>query len=302
MSDAELEHAFGQASGPSIESFHAIGVRGEMGNVAGRKGESHLVEAADGHAYAGLSTVGSFAGVWRSLEGGVHLAHRDGALFTKRADGDYWRFDVRASLLGVFGLDEDHVYAWGLRGTTPVMFRYASGGTWLPFAAPHEIIFAMAGDRPDRLLAVGMKGKIWAWDGARWEERSSPVTGALSSIHWVSEDEIYACGTGCPFVLEGSIYGWVRHGPFEVPLHCVAKFAGSVWIGCGLSGLRRFVAGETELEVVKPLVRARHFDARRELLMSTPEQIVGTADGETFRAFSLDVYRDLVRPLAPAHP
>jgi hypothetical protein len=300
-SERRLDHSFGQVSGLSLDAFHAIGVRSlQNARMDWRTAESHVYEVDGKAAYVGLATPGLFASIWRSEKGELHIAHQDGALFTKNSDGTYARCAIRASLLGVWGLDGDHVYAWGLDGSTPVMLRYAGRGSWVPMPSPTEMVFAMSGDRPDRLVAVGMKGMISIWDGASWSNRPSPVTGALRSIHWVSEDEIYACGTGSPYVLEGSIYGWTRHGPFPQSLYCVAKHSGSIWVGCGMAGLRRLEPGQDELAPVKASIHAQDFDPRKDLLVSAPDMIAATRDGESFEAVSVDGYAELAASTPPS--
>src|SRR5690606_34080069 len=150
------------------------------------------------------------------------------ALFTRKPDGDYTRVGVRATLLGMFGLDDDNVYAWGVRGADPIMLRRTPDADWDEMPSPTLKVFAMDGEAPDRLVAVGMRGSISLFDGRQWVAQASPAAGALGSVHWVSEDEIYACGTGEPHIIEGSVHGWGRRGPFELPLHCIAKHSGAL--------------------------------------------------------------------------
>lgn len=295
------QYAFGQVSGLEIDSLHAIASRAiDVAKFDHTNGESHVLEKKGSETATELPTPGLFAGIWRSLDGNVYLAHRDGAFFTRKPNGKYDRCHVRASLLGIWGLDDDHVYGWGLAGNEPVMFRKAPDGTWPPMTAPEKLVFGMSGDRPDRLIAVGVNGSISLWDGGTWAPQSSPVKGALSSVHWVSEDEIYVTGPSARFILEGSIHGWSRRGPFPYPLHCVAKFADKLWVGCGVAGLHVLPDGADALEQIKPNVQVTYFDARGHLVMAGLEMIVATADGVSFMGTTLPVYKELADRLPPS--
>lgn len=294
------EHAFGQVSGYALDAFHAVASRWRKGEQLDfRTGESHVYEVDSTGGYTEVPRPGVYASLWRSESGQVFVAHKDGALFTRDTNGSWSQFSVRASLLGVWGLDDEHVWAWGLRGKSPVMYQSSDRETWVEIASPPEMVFNLAGDRPDRLLAVGMKGMIALWDGSRWRSQASPVTGALSSIHWVSEDEIYACGTGTAFVLEGSVHGWSRRGPFELPLHCVAKHSGKLWVGCGAGGLQSLPGDRDELELVKAKIQPWHFDPRGELLISCRDMIAATKDGASFKAVPIVGYETITANQAP---
>ncbi|MEZ4225887.1 MAG: hypothetical protein R3B13_33375 [Polyangiaceae bacterium] len=295
------EYAFGQVCGLDVNNLHCIGSRAvHVGKFDHTNGESHVYERRGQAGATELPTPGLFASIWRSRQGNVYLAHRDGAFFTRQPNGTWDRCMVRASLLGIWGLDDDHVYGWGLAGDEPVMFQKAADGTWPPMSAPEKLVFGMSGDRPDRLIAVGLNGSISIWDGGTWRAQSSPVSAALSSVHWVSEDEIYVTGPSAKFVLEGSIHGWSRRGPFPYPLHCVARFAGKLWVGCGLSGLHVLPDGADRLELVKPNIQVTFFDPRGNLVMSGTEMIVETADGDSFAGVGIAAYKELADRLPPS--
>ncbi len=180
-------------------------------------------------------------------------------------------------------------YSGVWRSASDAVYVCHQGGVILSRSNPH----------PGLIFAVGSGGSISRWDNGRWAAMTSPVTGDLGSIVVVDETEIYACGTGNGYILEGSIDGWTRRGPFDFPLHRVAKHSGHLWVGTGLSGLQRLNPGEATLEHFKPMVQAFHFDARGDLLVSGRDCIVATQDGVDFVGQPIDAYVDLASDNTP---
>ena len=136
--------------------------------------------------------------------------------------------------------------------------------------------------------------------GQGWSPVASPTKGALGSVFVVSEDEIYACGTGNDHILAGALDSWERRGPFDLPLHCVAKRFDQLWVGTGRSGLRRLDPGATELTPVKPAVVTYHFDAREELLFSGDAMFAATANGKDFIGQPIAAYVELAGSWPPS--
>jgi hypothetical protein len=104
----------------------------------------------------------------------------------------------------------------------------------------------------------------------------SPTQSVLSAACVVSDDEIYAVGSGRR-LLAGSSRGWteVLHGPS--PMLGVAKFLGDVWVGASEAGLMK-LAGDQLVPVKK--MKAERLEARDELLVSSPGGIASTRDGD----------------------
>lgn len=294
----KYDHAFGQASGLGFDGCSCLARRWKL-DAPFRldTGESHVFETEGEAASTEMPTAGRYSGVWRSASDAVYVCHQGGLILERPHPGADWRsFNYDGVLSGIWGLDDHEiVFAWGLApgGQRHVMLLRSADGSWSETAAPDQPVFGMHGTHPGLILAVGKGGSISRWDDGRWLAMASPVTGALGSVFVVDEDEIYACGTGNDYVLEGSIYGWARRGPFDFPLHRVAKHSGHLWVGTGLSGLQRLNPGETTLEHVKPLVQAFHLDARDELLISGRDRFVATKDGVDFVAQPIDAYVDL---------
>ncbi len=298
------DHALGQASGLSLDGCSCLARRWEL-DAPFRldSGESHVFETEGEAVSTEMPTPGRYSGVWRSASDAVYVCHQGGLILSRSNPHAEWRsFEYEGVLSGIWGLDgHDLVFAWGLApgGKQHVMLLRNADGTWSETAAPDQRVLGMHGVHPGLIFAVGSGGSISRWDNGRWAAMTSPVTGDLGSIFVVDETEIYACGTGNGYILEGSLDGWKRRGPFDFPLHRVAKHSGHLWVGTGLSGLQRLNPGATTLEHVKPLVQAFHLDARGDLLISGRDGIVATQDGLDFFEQPIDAYVDLAGDNAP---
>lgn len=108
-------------------------------------------------------------------------------------DGQAWRrlqLPSVDALLGVWGLDDHHVYVVG--SNTALRF---DGTTWrsMPGAGGSEL-WAIWGTHPDTLFAAGQNGVILRWDGAVWRPMSSPTQYLLLGLWGLSAGEVYAAG------------------------------------------------------------------------------------------------------------
>jgi hypothetical protein len=73
-----------------------------------------------------------------------------------------------------------------------------------------------------------------------------------------------------------------------------------VWVAGGDDGLLRLKGATNELEVVKPNIHAKSFDARGNLLITTKDLIAETFDGQNFSGVgrnSIRNQRDCRTPL-----
>ena len=186
-----------------------------------------------------------------------------------------WREDpVPGTLAGVWGLHDECVFTWGLRGGANVLYRF-DGRTWNELPAPGEIL-AMHGVAPDLVYAVGRDGLVARWDGRHWTKVVTPGLGVLTDVFVVDEDEMYAVGSGGQ-LLQGSIHGWaeVLNG---WPLFSVEKWKERG----GRGGARgREAAGSAPAD--EPNIRRPTRCARRPLVSSP-----AVADGGRQTYFGID--------------
>lgn len=200
-----------------------------------------------------------------------------------------WRtFRVDATVMGISGLDDENVFAWGMNRGAPVAFRFDGAG-FQSVDTPGFIV-AVRGSREDLLYAVGNRGLIARWDGKGFRAVESPVESTLKDLFVAGEDEMYACSVEGD-LLVGTVHGWERLLEFDGELHCVAKWNGVVWIGAGKDGLFKLV--DEALVLHKPRVLAQRFDARGALLVTAPNAIVESRDGEDFQGALLTTFEGL---------
>ncbi len=189
-----------------------------------------------------------------------------------------WREDtVPGTLTGIWGLDDECVFTWGVKGGVGVLYRF-DGRAWSEMPAPGEI-GAMHGIARDRVYAVGRDGFFARWDGSRWTNVETPERGPLMDVFVAGEDEMYAVGSGGQ-LLRGSTRGWDELLRGAAPLWGVAKWKGEVWVAGEKRGILK-LAGST-LVPVKPTLKATALDARGELLVSSRDVVAGTADGAAY--------------------
>lgn len=196
---------------------------------------------------------------------------------------------------GIWGLDERHIYVWGIRrpasgDKVPALARF-DGTSWLDMATPSFFITKMHGLSPDLIYGAG-RGGMARWDGRGWNELPMPTGEILSDVFVAGPDEIYATGHSGS-LLEGTANGWgviARTPDDRLPYACVAKFAGELFVGGGPLGLFRRVGKTDQLELIKPNIQATGFEVRGgALIITAPTKIVGTADGLKFQSTVVDV-------------
>ena len=295
----DFAYELNQASGLDLEACSCVCHRWEAGfPMALDNGESWIVDFHGDDNLVERQVPALFTGLWRSATGVVFAAHRGGRMFRRPALGEPWSiFQLADSLYGVWGLSDDHVYAWGLVAGDHAMFHY-DGESWSRMEAPPSSVVSIHGLAPDLLMAVGDRGMICSWNGRSWTRTHSPIRTALSSVFVVSASEMYACGPSDHTLLEGSAYGWapILHAGF--PLHAVAKFAGKIWVAAGVNGLytldenHQLARAETDLTPLK-------FDARGTLIISAIDRVAHTPDGVEFDWFRVEGVMDLVDQVQP---
>ncbi|MDY7231160.1 hypothetical protein [Hyalangium rubrum] len=287
----KLAHEFRQASGPSAWDCHFLADRWEGPGWVEDHAESWVGQVVNGQVFTLLGQVGWLTGLWRSPSGSVYVAegsHLRGGMHINRAEDPLhpdWKFHALPFLaMGVWGLDDQFVLAWGPKvGQRESALFCWDGKRWQEWDSPGEII-AMHGLARDFIYAVGRNGLIAWWNGGKWNTVPSFTQAVLTGIHAVSEDEVYACGDNG--VMEGSVYGWSEVVESPGMVTDVAKYAGTVWLAGEEDGLLR-LQGPT-LEEADASLRASAFDVRERLLVTSPECLADSQDGKKFRRLPLE--------------
>jgi hypothetical protein len=272
-------HSTRCASGLSFEAYHFLLYR--FDSRYGFKpdmGESWIVQNMGGTAHPLRGQLGWYTGLWRSTTGKVYVSYAIGQVLVNpdpEPRAASWREDaVPGVLAGIWGLDDDCVFTWGVKGGANVLYRF-DGRKWNELPAPGEIL-AMHGAARNLVYAVGRDGLVARWDGNHWTKVVTPGRGVLTDVHVVSEDEMYAVGSGGQ-LLQGSIHGWDEVLNGGGPLFGVAKWKKEVWVAAEERGVMK-LAG-SELVSMKANIKATSLDARGDLLVSSRDAVAGTADG-----------------------
>jgi hypothetical protein len=302
----ELEHLYHSASGLSLFDCSWLGQRFDKARgFSPYLSESWVMrfgpdETPDGmhqqHVDYGIQ--GWFTMLWRAPSGNTYVADANNRVIVARdAEQKVWDFYPLPFIVsGIWGLDDNAVFAWGVDGTAPRLFRW-DGAAWTEMPSPGDIM-RMHGLALDRIYAVGNDGLLARWDGTTWHRATVPTKGVLTGIRVVGAEECWASGQ------DGSLYtetatGWREHARAALPLHDVASFAGDVWVAGGSLGLMRVVPGTQELEVVKPNIEALSLDARGCLLATASNLIAGTTDGKVFRAAGIGKLAEMTASRKP---
>lgn len=262
--------------------------------------DSWICIARDGLSQAARGIRGWLTAVWLSDAGAVYASDADSGSIHRIAHhrlaqsaSPPWQVDrVGGALMGVWGLDETHVYTWGGIGRTCHVHRF-DGTRWHALPAIEGSVLSLRGCAPDCLYAVGDKGLVQRFDGNAWRPVELHSPESFTGIWVASPDEVYVCGQA-GHLYELSQDGFIERAHWNAPLQDVAKFKGNVWIGGNETGLLRLVGTSTELEVVKPNIDADQFDARQDLLMAAGNRIVATPDGASFTGIGKGVLRKLL--------
>jgi hypothetical protein len=295
----KIGYLMGHASGPSVEGCHFLALRfDERWGFKPDTGETFVLQRVGTTAHLLYGGLGWYTGLWRSPRGSVYVAASNGEVHVKldpEPTAGEWRVDrVAGTLAGIWGLDDKSIFTWGLRGSSTVVYRF-DGTSWKEVPSPGEIV-GMHGISPDLVYAVGRDGLVARWGGKSWTKVASPARGVLSAVFVAAEDEMYAVGPNTQ-LLQGSLYGWseVLEGPG--PMFGVAKWRGEVWVGAAEHGLMKLAGAK--LVPVKPNIKAEKLDAREDLLVSSPQAIVGTSDAASFRGIPVSGVAEVLEPVKP---
>lgn len=288
------------ASGASHLDCHALAYRfDEAVGFRPERGESWVVSLTGESIEVLYGKAGWFTGLWRSLSGKVWVSDVCGRVYMnpdRRPRAAPWqRFELGGILEGIWGLDDDHVYAWGRRGGRPTMFRW-DGSRWSDMASP-GLIVALHGTRPDLLVAVGEDGLIARWDGARWIAFPTVSERTLTGVFVASDDEMMACGKAND-LLQGSVHGWTRLLESPDLTGCVAKWRDRWWVGAGGDLGLSYLEGD-RLISHKKKVMPTMLDARVSLLCSCPHVVASSEDGESFSGAPIAGFANIRQSEAP---
>ena len=117
-------------------------------------------------------------GLWRALSSGrVYVADASQGsvhIYDDIIDTDpnkIRRFELGFAPEGIWGLTEEHIYAWGIRQAgpgdqVPHLARF-DGQQWQEMANPGFYITKLHGLAPDLIYAAG-RGGMARWDGRQW--------------------------------------------------------------------------------------------------------------------------------------
>ncbi len=106
---------------------------------------------------------------------------------------------MTSDFYGVWSAASNDYYAVGGDGTTPVIYRSQTAGTWLQVttvpAATGFDLKAIWGATGAGVWAVGTSGKIWrSTDGTNFSNYTSPVTDDLYAVWGSSGSDVWAAG------------------------------------------------------------------------------------------------------------
>ncbi len=238
-------------------------------------------------------------GIWRSDAGAIYASDADSGSIHRIAHHDLaqgqkddpWVVErLGGALMGVWGLDETHVYTWGGVGKTCYVHMF-DGNAWSRLPNIDGDVLYIRGCAPDCLYAVGNEGHVHHFDGQGWRRIDLNTRQTLTGVWVESPNEIYVCGHGGQ-LYELSADGFILRAEWTSGLQDVAKWQGDVWVASHGSGLLKLQPQSHELEVIKSnIVDVDRFDARQELLMAMGDRTVHTADGKRFIGMGMGLVR-----------
>ena len=295
-----LGHSYNFASGPERQRSFCLAYRfdADLG-FKPDAGESHLLELDGTMFRTPMWKKGWLTGLWRSESGLAYVTDYEGRLHVVPSHADSGRprsYPVAGLPMGVWGLDDSNVWIWGRKGGEGIVHHF-DGARITELPSPGKVLW-MHGLAPDLLVAVGERGLVSRWDGGKWNPYPPVSTALLSSVHVVSPDEMYACGTGRE-LWDGSVNGWSLRYRHEGPLGFVVKWHDRVWVATGGDyGLSELI--DDRLESRKPNLLCTHLDYRGDLLITCPSMIAATSDGTSYKGKSVDAFAEHTASIPPS--
>jgi hypothetical protein len=138
-----------------------------------------------------------------------------------------------ATLLGVWGANENDVYAVGTNG----MILNYDGVQWTVVpSGTTATLTAVSGSSPSDVFAVGLGGTILHFDGFTWAPQTSGTTADLLDVHCLGVSHVVAVGT-TGAVRRNTGSGWSAESPGTTEhLNGVAGFTGGEFWAAGSNG------------------------------------------------------------------
>ena len=299
--DQELSYNFTKLSGTNKDDCWVLGHRAtaERKGLGSEARDSWIVRCEGGVMQAHIGRSEWLTSIWVSANGKVFATDSQGHVYRGPTPlGQHWPEDrLDSALVGVFGLDDEHVYAWGRARGGRSSFHRWDGRCWGDLPSPDGAIVSLHGPRPDLLVAVGEGGMIARWDGHAWTQMDSPTRKVLSCVHVVDDDEAYASGHSGE-VLVASAQGWTRALFCPNPAPSIAKWRDQVWIGtygdlglCTLDG--------NSLVSVKPTLQVSWLEPHDVLLFATPLWVGHMADESSAQFYMIAGFEDSIRHKPP---
>ncbi len=276
-----MSHVYSKVSGPSRELYYAIGYRYEGEQFEVDQSESWLFRSIAGMSTS-LNRRTWLTGLWCSNAGVAYVADavfRKVIIYRNTTDWTPEEHELPAALEGIWGIDDDCVWAWGLSGGDPVLFHW-DGSRWNQVPSPGPLL-AMHGTRRDLVIGVGMSGLVARWNGTTWSAIADVPASHLASVFVVDENEVYACGPRGGQVLVRSADAWRAIDTDGGGLLSIAKWHGTLWAGVSDKGL--CTLADATFIPVRPQFAATSIDVRTDLLFASPNGFAATADGAKFR-------------------
>src|SRR5262249_9096766 len=144
---------------------------------------------------AGYGEAAWYTGCWVSPGGTVYISDADGYVHIRRPQPpltslkDGWEHhDLPFGAMGVFGVDDDFVLAWG--GSGDGQMSAWQRGRWVDVPSPGSTI-SVHGQSRNLIYAVGDEGLIARWDGSGWQRQVGPTEETLTGVFVADEDHIW---------------------------------------------------------------------------------------------------------------
>jgi hypothetical protein len=299
MADSEFQYHYALVSGRTVDDSIAVGYKfRDQADFRGGNVQSWAFYFTANEDSTQVNTPGRWpgyvSGVWLSDSGRVYvaLAHGELAIYDGvRTFNELSSENVPTALSGIWGLDDQHVYAYGgSPGESGQVFFY-DGKRWKKLPEAPEWLLHVHGCAPDCVYGIGTRS-AYRWDGKQWHPTALRATLSLACVWVESPDEIWATDGG-GVLFEGSADGWSERARSDAPLVGVARWQGDVWLGGESAGLLRLKGKSKKIEVVKPNIPTRYFESREQLLIANPEHIIFSATGKRFEAFAEDLFQEI---------
>jgi hypothetical protein len=280
----EYQSRYSAASGLHARDLCFIGHRWEAGvKFSTRASESWVVHNGPDGAQRIWGGAPWLTAVWYSPKQTAFVANARGSLYVLREVPEVPEpedTDILVSFMGVWGIADDCVFAWGdKQDQSGAMFRW-NGAEWREMPAPSFSVMSVHGLAPDFLYAGGYDGGLARFDGKAWQPIQVPTTETINQVFVAGEDEVYACAS--EIVLGGGRSAFEpAYKNEQLYFTGVAKWKGDLWLAAGGSPHRRRGGEVTQVEVP---IAARSFEARENLIILADDLIGITANGEDYQA------------------